>query len=99
MRRPHINITIDPELLAEIDKDARRMYLNRSQYLEYCAKRMIEARRFMRANPTIQQQMIQLEQSLSDIAMDSDKDFAGVFGQMSLADDPKSSKPTSKKKK
>jgi hypothetical protein len=60
---------------------------------------MIEARRFMKANPTIQQQMAQLEQTLSDIAMDSDKDFAGVFGQTSLADLEQTGSPSKLRKK
>lgn len=97
-RKIHVNITITPELLAELDKDAQRMYFNRSQYIEYCVSRMIEARRFMAANPKIQQQMTELQQSLSDIALQGDKDFAGVFGQTSILDLDQSKK-TSKGKK
>lgn len=98
-KKIRVNLTIDPELLEEIDKDARRMYFNRSQYFEYCAKRMIEARRFMRANPSIMEQMSQLEQSLSDIAMEGNKDSAGVFGQTSFSDLNQPVNPTKGKKK
>lgn len=79
-----ININVPEELLNIIDEEARLRHLTRTAYILSACQQCIEKDRFLRAQPDIQRKMNELTEALNEVAKNSDKDFAGVFGQERL---------------
>lgn len=82
-----INIRLSTEILTEIDRVSEESHMTRTQFIEDACRQLLEAKRFLKAQPDIQKKMLELQGMLSEVAGNQDKDFAGVFGQKSLFDE------------
>lgn len=67
-----VNITVDEQLLKEIDEAALHKNMTRSAYLLAAAQERMAADRFLQARPDILLKMVDLKEALSQVAMNSD---------------------------
>lgn len=92
MASKKINIMIDVDFLAEVDAEAKRQQITRTALINQALSQLLDAKRFLRAKPDIQAEMLKLQDMLADVARSSDPDFQGVLGQTSLFQDPPAKK-------
>lgn len=80
-RYKKININIPHDLLAQIDDEADKKHMTRTAYMLNAIQLKLDADRFLEKQPDIMRKMQELQGALEEVAQNSDKDFAGIFGQ------------------